>query len=472
MKASLSRTCLRRPICHTAKARKKCRERWFMFTQRRSNHSVTDESAWIITAGNVGKDKQAIALSEALGLKYQLKNVVPSASVKWLFPVFQKRLLDYRQEQWGRHWQQGSPGTDLTDLPYYLESPLHHSLAPPFPKIVFSSCQDTTLAALQVCTSSAGRSFGVHLHQPFVSITHHDAIVLPRYLWPTLAMSKELKNSEKIIPTDLHLTNISPKLLATARSQASNFLPSEFLTGSDTRPLVAVLLRGGRSKDFAWYSDEVGRFTKQLQRIIDLHNGRVLLTLSHRSSSATRSGIMAWLEKLTSVQRSRVFLWDQPEPQFGAITPIIANETSNTYNAILACATHIAVSADSITMISEALMTRKPTYIIGAANTSSTLKSFVTKLLSENVVRKFVPSRIPSTDNTGSLVGSPHMNDNALSPPSTPSPISKSDGSGADIFSDVGDHPPWRYVSNEVDKVAQALKQLIDHRKVDRHTTR
>ncbi|KAJ3190318.1 hypothetical protein HDU85_000613 [Gaertneriomyces sp. JEL0708] len=287
-------------------------------------------------------------------------------------------------------------------------------------------------------------------------------------------MSKELKNSDKIIPTDLHLTNISPKLLATARSQASNFLPSEFLTGSDTQPLVAVLLRGGRSKDFAWYSDEVGRFTKQLQRIIDLHNGRILLTLSHRSSSATRSGIMAWLEKLTPGQRSRVFLWEQPEHQFGDFAPIIANETSNTYNAILACATHIAVSADSITMISEALMTRKPTYIIGAANTSSTLKSFVTKLLSENVVRKFVPSRLPSTGKTGLLIGSPHINDNALSPtpPSTSSPISKNAGSGADIFSDVGDHPPWRYVSNEVDKVAQALKRLIEHRKVDRHTTR
>ncbi|KAJ3177428.1 hypothetical protein HDU87_004447 [Geranomyces variabilis] len=370
-------------------------------------------TAWIITAGNGEQDKQAIALAKRLGCEITMKNVLPAPAIKWLFPVFQKRLLDHRQKTFGA---QVKP----SDLPWFLYSPRHDTLAPPYPSVVLSTCAETTLAALQTKASSDGCTRAICIGMPFVGLDHYDVAVMGRWEWPTLGLSRELKGSDKVVPLEYSLTTIGDGVEDTA-----DHVPPIPNTLEGSNRIVGVLVGGGSERDFAWRSEDVTRLTKMLERIVDIHAGQILLHLSERVTDSARVIINSWHERLSPARRKRVAMFDELDP-----------DSAEPVATILQRATHIALTADSISMLSDALAMRKPLYVVAlAAVHSNARKKVYTKLIKEKRLRKFAPSR-------NSVEG----------------------GTATDVFSDIGEHPEWdlSFVDKTPEVVAQVARRLWD----------
>ncbi|KAI8917812.1 mitochondrial fission ELM1-domain-containing protein [Powellomyces hirtus] len=380
------------------------------------DRSLTHDSgrtAWIITAGKAERDKQAVTLAKKMGCEIVMKNVLPAPAIKWLFPVFQKRLLDHRQSTFAG---MSSPGT----LPWFLFSPLRHTLSPPLPSVVISTCADTTLAALQTKASSNGVTQSVCIGMPYVGLDNFDVAVMGRWEWPTLGLSKELKGSEKVIPLQYCL-NTADEDVRRVGAESQRWAPEGFVEGKMT---VAVLIGGGGdTREFPWRSEDVTKLTKMLERIVDIHDGQVLLRFTEGTTESVRAIITSWHGRQSPTRAKSVFISDELDKN----NPI-------PYNTILAKATHIAVTADSIPMVSEALSLRKPLYIIALSSVSSnSKKQFYSRLIDEHRARRFVPSRTPS-----------------LGEPTT------------DILSDVGEHPDWDLTfTNKSADVARQVERVL-----------
>ncbi|KAJ3293471.1 hypothetical protein HK104_004442 [Borealophlyctis nickersoniae] len=207
-------------------------------------------------------------------------------------------------------------------------------------------------------------TIAVHIHQPLVSLEHHDAVVLPKHEWPSLSLSSSIVKSEKVIPTERLLNDINADTLAEGKANAPALLPSLFLEEDASSPIVAVLIGGGIDKfryESGWgawqrryslimfgtketSSATLNIHTLKSQRLLEIHNARILMTFSQRTTEEIRTFILTWLKKLNPSLRERVYLWNEEGP--------------NPYRSFLAIATHIAVMGDSLTMTSESLETR------------------------------------------------------------------------------------------------------------------
>ncbi|KAI8811312.1 mitochondrial fission protein ELM1-like protein [Cladochytrium replicatum] len=394
---------------------------------------VQSLSAWIFSAGSIGRDRQAIALANTMGIHHELKHIVPSAAVRWLAPRMQRGLIE-------RNWdsKEASKGRSL---PWYLsalnpETKLAaSSILPPFPNIVISTCDQTVLGSLHVKECSHGDSFALHLGMPAISPDNFDALVVPQHDWVNGMGAFRTPKVSKVIPIELPLTSIDrPQLDSTAKDASQKFnIPAKVCDGPQY--LVLAVLIGAPTRHFRWSSEDVGRFLKQLERAVKLHQHKVLLTFSHRTTPPLRDLITNGLTKLGLDHRSDVFIWD--------------GQGANPYEAFLGLADAIAVTADSVMMTAESVHAKKPVYVIGYNCVSGPLHTFHRRLMTRGYTRMFVPSRRP-----------------ALVQETPRSTLEESVVQERDVLSDVGLHDPWSMWSDDektfvADRVWRLLNQEL-----------
>lgn len=81
--------------------------------------------------------------------------------------------------------------------------------------------------------------------------------------WPDLGLGKgKGSGEEKVVITEGCLTGVGDEELSKAKGSAAEVLPGGFASAKGIR--LAVLVGGGRERDFAWYTEDVTRFTKML----------------------------------------------------------------------------------------------------------------------------------------------------------------------------------------------------------------
>ncbi|KAI9089411.1 hypothetical protein DFS34DRAFT_654630 [Phlyctochytrium arcticum] len=443
--------------------------------QDRPQDMASERTAWIISAGRPSLDAQAIALAQSLKCRnIAIKHIVPAASIQWLFPVFQKRLVDYRSQSYGAYVESNH------ELPYYLESMEGYKddFRGELPDVVISSCEKTTLANLHVKSmwkasddaneaqkkisshhlaqvSPLPRSSPIkplktiHLHAPFVKASDFDCVVLAKFEWPALALATSLTTEPRIVPSDWFLAAPGQQILDRGKAlleegrgphiqKLNSYLQEHKVTiGDEGRLVVAVSIGGGeRERDFPWQSEHISRLTQQMKRVISLHDGLILLHLSSDVSPATKLIFSTWLDRLTPEERSRVYFHDAQ--------PLEAchhdQQNDNPYESLLAVATHIAVTAGNIGLVSECLELSKPLYLIGhPTSTRGSCHTFMKQLIAGRRARVFMPSR-----------GQFAVEDKT------------------DVLSDVGEHLPWRFGDGNVEtgtshaqRIAERVEQLL-----------
>lgn len=150
------------------------------------------------------------------------------------------------------------------------------------------------------------------------------------------------------------------------------------------KSLLAVLV-GGANGRFTFGVREAELLGAQLAEITRNHPVNVVLTPSRRTDPAALQALRS------ALRQAPAMIWD--------------GQGDNPYLGMLACADCIAVTTDSVSMISEAAATAAPVMIVDLPGRSRRIRSFVETLVKEDRVRPFTggwsPWRITPLDDTG-----------------------------------------------------------------------
>jgi len=263
---------------------------------------------WVVTGYRAGERAQVLALAEALGWPFEVKELDyrPSAA----------RISLFR-------------GSSLRGFRMDRSSPL----APPWPDLVITAGMRNEPACRWIRERSAGRTRIVHIGRPWARLEQFDLVITtPQYRLPERA--NVLHNN-----LTLHRVTVA-RLQAEARRWESRLadLP---------RPRIAVIV-GGNSGPTTFGPRAAARLARQASAMARAQGGSLLVTTSARTASAAVEALSAGIDAPVNFYRWR------------------RNDDDNPYFGYLALADAIIVTADSISMLTEACATGKPVYMFDA----------------------------------------------------------------------------------------------------------
>ncbi len=317
-------------------------------------------NVWGITDGSAGTVAQVKALAAVLGYTPVLKTVQIKKPYVWL--------------------PNGAYNGALQKiLPRAIET--HDALGAPWPEIIISCGRRGALAALAVkhmasqlgiryqlsgvrtsidptpdtCHLHSGALRLIHIHDPQMDARHFDAIV---------AMEHDKIVAPNVIKVKFALHTITPALLAEAKEKFTKRFAGY------AKPYVAVLL-GGSTNKYTLTKSRMAEVIAALQRLAGVAPGSLLVTVSRRTGHAN---VQALLKVFPRIRDSKVYIYD--------------GIGDNPYHGMLALAEHIVVTNDSVNMMSEAMATGKPVYILRLpGHTDSKPARFAEKVISEGFAR-------------------------------------------------------------------------------------
>ncbi|KAF9161701.1 hypothetical protein DFQ26_004221 [Actinomortierella ambigua] len=418
-------------------------------------YQPTSPLTWIISDGNLSAEKEAIALATGLKLPWEIKRVDWKKGLRWLPMPFKKMIMDY-----------------------------HHAVTPlsrPFPSFVIGCGAKTTPGVVHVSRKSGKATYSAMIHFPALPFIHFDQVLLQKHeITVQLGRLGLMKDQKNYIQISTSLNNITSSTLESAKKVAfdNKLIPvSFFLAPSSSRRPVVTVLVGGPGEDCLGV--EADRLSSRLARLVHVQQMRVLLTFSPRTTDRTKQELYRLAEQVNDPDR--FFVYDpaaqaklQQQQQQRPLTPTSFTMAGydpayNPYEAMLALADKIVVTADSLQMTNEALATGKPVYIVGSEMARGKLKVFHRLLADQHMTRAFRPGRVlvapssPPSSPAHSADESQHSSSSKKKKKTTtvkdtnfsPAPSSLET---ADPLSYPGDHPPWQRTSFVGLGLAEATK--------------
>ncbi len=263
---------------------------------------------WVVTGYRAGERAQILALAEALGWPFEVKELDyrPSAARISLFRA--SNLRGFRLDR-------------------------SSQLTPPWPDLVITAGMRNEPACRWIRAQSAGRTRIVHIGRPWARLEQFDLVITtPQYRLP---------EQTNVLHNTLTLHRVTAaRLQAEARRWESRLaaLP---------RPRIAVIA-GGDSGPTTFGRKAAGRLARQASALARARGGSLLVTTSARTAAAAVEALSAGIEAPVHFYRWR------------------RGDDDNPYYGYLALADAIIVTADSISMLTEACATGKPVYMFDA----------------------------------------------------------------------------------------------------------
>ncbi len=284
-------------------------------------------TCWIITEGLKGTENQCLALAQAAGLNTTVKIVKLKQPWKTVTP-------------WIRHFSKIALATGSSEF------------NAPWPDIIIASGRKAIAPSLWIKKQSKGRTKLVIVQSPVIKDTHFDLVIAPRH---------DQYTHKNLLPITGALSLITPQKLENAKKQwqaVFETLPS---------PRVAVLI-GGTSRTHRITKEVITTLADRLA-LLAQKNHRLMITASRRTPPEMQQFLRS---RLT---HANIYFWD--------------GLGDNPYQGILAWADTILVTEDSVSMISEAISTGKPVYIIPLEGGSSRFTRFYDDIFAKNYARPF-----------------------------------------------------------------------------------
>lgn len=282
-------------------------------------------TAWVLTEGHAGMESQAVGLAEALGLTPEPRRLRAKLPWDWL-P--------------GRLWPVPLKGVTTADGP----------LAPPWPAVAIS-CGNV---AAPVCAALRKRGVkAVHVQHPKMDPADFDVVVA--------AVHDELAGPNVIVTRNA-LHRATPERLAAARA---DWMPR---FAHLPRPLVAVLV-GGTNGRFRLDGEVGADVARRLAGMMERDKVGLYVTPSRRTGEDAKRALADRLVPLGAE------VWDM--------------QGENPYFGLLACADAIVVTCDSVSMISEAVASSVPVFILDLPGKSRRIGAFIERLIQDGRVRRF-----------------------------------------------------------------------------------
>jgi hypothetical protein len=259
-------------------------------------------TVWAVHDGKVGMASQALGLAEAVGWPFVEKTLCVRAPWRHLAPPL-----------WFHPLAALAPEGDV--------------LAPPWPELIIACGRNAVAPALAAKRLSGGRVAWVQIQDPRFSRHKADLLVVP---------SHDPVRGSNVFTTLGAVHRVTPALLAAgARRFAGVFadLP---------RPLVAVLI-GGDNRVYRLAPERFAAFVEALAGLARRGYG-LAITPSRRTAPEAEAALRAGLQDLPA------FIWD--------------GSGDNPYFGMLGLADAVIVTADSVSMVSEAAATGKPVHVV------------------------------------------------------------------------------------------------------------
>lgn len=221
-------------------------------------------------------------------------------------------------------------------------------LSPPWPDLLITAGRKAVAASRYIKKQSKGKTFTVHLQDPKCRAKKFDLVAVPYH---------DNLRGKNVIVTDGAPNRITPTTLEQAKKDFSPFgkLPS---------PRVSVLI-GGNSRTHKLTRDNTLDLVKKLQGL----TASLMITTSRRTGEQNTKILQDGLKD------DNIYFWD--------------GKTNNPYKGMLAWADYILVTADSVSMISDACSTGKPVYLISMEGGSKRFNKLHNHLKKIGAIRDF-----------------------------------------------------------------------------------
>jgi uncharacterized protein len=283
--------------------------------------------AWVLHDGKPGMRAQALGLAEATG-----------------FELVEKPL-EIRPP-----WSVLPP--QLWLLPRYAMSRRKLLLLPPWPDLVIGCGRNTVLPALAIRRASGGRCFLAQVQDPHLRRSQFDLLIVPEH---------DRLRGPRVMTSRGAVHRVTPARLAAERRR----FPA---LAAMPRPIVAVLL-GGDNKTYRLTLHRVGEIADAIAGVLRQSGGSALITPSRRTGKDRLGLLRARLAGLPAA------IWD-----FAGDNP---------YFAYLGLADAFLVTADSVSMISEAAATGKPIHILDLDGGNAKFARFHRLMAAAGITRPF-----------------------------------------------------------------------------------
>jgi len=284
-------------------------------------------SVWAVHDGKVGMANQVIGLAEALG-----------------YPFLEKRLAIRGP------WRHLTP--QLWIQPLAALGPDGDRLAPPWPDVLIAVGRLTTAPALAAKRGGGGRVFWVQVQDPRFARREVDLIVAPAH---------DPATGDNVFGTLGAVHRVTAARLSEGAAALAPRLAAL------PRPLVAVLL-GGANRVYRASEALFESLVEQLVALAEAGHG-LAITPSRRTGAANEALLRRRLARLPA------YIWD--------------GTGDNPYFGLLGLADAVLVTADSVSMVSEAAATGKPVHIIDLEGGSAKFSRFHRALREAGITRPF-----------------------------------------------------------------------------------
>lgn len=286
----------------------------------------TPASCWIVTDGAVGHEKQCRALCRYLGLGPEL------------FEIELRQPWDALAPYWhvgGRRAIRGA---------------LAERLAGPLPDLLLTAGRRAVLAALTIKRLSSGSTFTCQVMDPKIDPRRFDLVICPRH--DGLAGANVITSLGALHEVDEHR-------LASARECWQETI------GARPAPRVAVLI-GASNRAFEIGENHIEDLAAAAEALAGSPRS-ILVTTARRTPPALRAFVASRFPES--------MVWTGPDCG------------DNPYLGYLAWADHIIVSADSVSMLSEAAGTGKPVYCSPPGEGTPKFRAFLAALSDEGMIK-------------------------------------------------------------------------------------
>ncbi len=283
--------------------------------------------AWVLHDGKAGMASQALGLAEAAGFPFVEKRL----AVRFPWVCLPPRL-------W---W-----------LPLQAAGRAGARLEPPWPDLVIACGRNAAMPALAIRRASGGRTVAAQIQDPEVGRREFDLFIVPEH---------DRLRGPRVVVTKGAVHRVTAARLAADRDR----FPA---LAEMPRPVLTVLI-GGANKAYRLTLRRLGEIGDALAAILRNAGGSVLLTPSRRTGAA---GEALLRERLAGLPAA---IWD--------------GVGENPYYAYLALADAVLVTADSVSMISEAAATGKPVHILELDGGSAKFARFHAAMGAAGITRPF-----------------------------------------------------------------------------------
>ncbi|MBV9860459.1 MAG: mitochondrial fission ELM1 family protein [Alphaproteobacteria bacterium] len=283
--------------------------------------------AWVLHDGKAGMASQSVGLAEATGFSFAEKPLEIRLPWSWLPPSC-----------WVSPLAAVRGGRAI--------------LAPPWPDLVIACGRQAAVPALAIRRASGGTTIAAQIQDPRIGRAEFDVMFVPEH---------DRLRGDRVFVTRGALHRVTAARLAAERGRfaALRNLP---------RPIFAVLI-GGNNRAYRLSARRLGEIADAVAKAARAAGGSVLVTPSRRTGA---HGIELLRRGFRHVPGA---VWD--------------GTGENPYYAYLASADAVLVTADSISMVSEAAATGKPVHILDLDGGDAKFARFHAAMRAAGVTRSF-----------------------------------------------------------------------------------